>query len=204
VASLRDVEWARFEPNFFVVFASGALERAPQTLVLLTRISSPEERGRFQRRIAERFSNVSMLDVSLLQESLERLVDRVALAVRFMALFSLGVGILVLIAALATSRFQRIREGALLRTLGATRAQLLGIVATEYVALGLLAASVAVVLALGASWALARFLFEGGFTIPLIGMGGLVAGIVALTVAVGFANSRDVLRRPPLEVLREE
>jgi putative ABC transport system permease protein len=204
VASLRDVDWARFEPNFFVVFASGALERAPQTLVLLTRISSPEERGRFQRRIAERFSNVSMLDVSLLQESLERLVDRVALAVRFMALFSLGVGILVLIAALATSRFQRIREGALLRTLGATRAQLLGIVATEYVALGLLAASVAVVLALGASWALARFLFEGGFTIPLIGMGGLVAGIVALTVAVGFANSREVLRRPPLEVLREE
>jgi putative ABC transport system permease protein len=204
VGSLRQVDWARFEPNFFVVFPSGALERAPQTLVLLTRIANPAQRGQFQRRIAEQFPNVSALDLSLLQESLERLVGRVALAVRFMALFSLGVGVLVLIAALATSRFQRIREGALLRTLGATRSQLFQIVLAEYASLGLLASAVAGVLALGASWALARFVFESRFTIPLAPLGGLVAAIVVLTVAVGLANSRDVVRRAPLEVLREE
>jgi putative ABC transport system permease protein len=204
VGSLREVDWARFEPNFFVVFGSGALEQAPQTMVLLTRIASPAERGRFQRRIAERYPNVSTLDLSLLQESLERLVDRVALAVRFMALFSLGVGVLVLIAALATSRFQRIREGALLRTLGATRAQLFGIILAEYLGLGLLAAGAASALAISASWALARFVFESRFTIPVLPLGGLVLTIVALTVAVGLANSREVVRRPPLQVLREE
>jgi putative ABC transport system permease protein len=204
VTSLREVDWARFEPNFFVVFPPSALERAPQTLVLLTRIGSPAERGRFQRRLAERFSNVSTLDLSMLQEALERLVDRVALAIRFMALFSLGVGALVLVGALATSRLQRIREGALLRTLGATRSQILRVALAEYLSLGLLASTVAFVLAAAAGWALARFVFEGRFSLPLLPMTGLTLSIVALTVLVGLANSRDVVRRTPLEVLRDE
>jgi putative ABC transport system permease protein len=204
VTSLREVDWARFEPNFFVVFAPGALESAPQTWVTLTRISSPEERGRFQRRLAERFPNVSTLDLSLLQEALERLVDRVALAIRFMALFSLGVGGVVLVGALATSRFQRIREGALLRTLGATRAQIFRVILAEYLSLGLLASLVALVLATAAGWALARFVFEGTFSLPLVPMSGLILSIVALTVIVGLGNSRDVVRRTPLEVLRDE
>jgi putative ABC transport system permease protein len=204
VASLREVEWARFEPNFFVVFAPGALERAPQTLVTLTRIPGSSERGMFQRRIAERFPNVSILDLSLVQESLERLVNRVALAIRFMALFCLGVGVLVLIGALATSRFQRIREGALLRTLGASRPQVFKIVLAEYLSLGLLASAVAIVLAIAAGWALARFVFESEFSLPLIPLSGLTLSIVALTVLVGLANSRDVVRHPPLEVLRDQ
>jgi putative ABC transport system permease protein len=204
VTSLRAVDWARFEPNFFVVFAPGALERAPQTLVALTRISDPSFRGRFQRRIAELLPNVSTLDVSVLQEALERLVGRVALAIRFMALFSLGVGVLVLVGALAASRFQRIREGALLRTLGATRNQIFRVVVAEYLSLGLLATMVAQVLAVFAAWALAHFVFEGSFTVPLAAMSALAAGIVLLTVTVGVANSLDVVRRRPLEILREE
>lgn len=204
VTSLREVDWARFEPNFFVVFAPGVLESAPQTWVTLTRIVSPADRGQFQRRLAEQFPNVSTLDLSLLQEALERLVDRVALAIRFMALFSLGVGTLVLVGALATSRFQRIREGALLRTLGATRAQIFRVVLAEYLSLGLLASAVALVLAAAAAWALARFVFEGTFSLPWVSMSGLTLSIVALTVIVGLANSRDVVRRTPLEVLREE
>jgi putative ABC transport system permease protein len=154
--------------------------------------------------LAERFPNVSTLDLSLLQEALERLVDRVALAIRFMALFSLGVGAVVLVGALATSRFQRVREGALLRTLGATRAQIFRVVLAEYLSLGLLASAVALVLAAAAGWALARFVFEGSFSLPLIPLSGLILSVVALTVMVGLANSRDVVRRTPLEVLREE
>jgi putative ABC transport system permease protein len=204
VGSVREVDWARFEPNFFVVFSPGALEGAPQTYVMLTRVPDPAARGRFQRRLAERFGNVSTLDLSLLQEALERLVDRVVLAIRFMALFSLGVGALVLIGALATSRFQRIREGALLRTLGATRGQVYRVVLAEYLSLGLLASLVALVLAAVAGWAIARFLFESPFTLPLAQMAALTLSIVGLTVVVGLANSRDVVRRTPLEVLREE
>jgi putative ABC transport system permease protein len=171
---------------------------------MLTRIVSPSERGRFQRQLAERFPNISTLDLSLLQEALERLVDRVALAIRFMALFSLGVGALVLVGALATSRFQRIREGALLRTLGATRGQVFRVVLAEYLSLGLLASLVALGLAAAAGWALARFVFDGPFSLPLVPMSGLTLAIVALTVIVGLANSREVVRRPPMEVLREE
>jgi putative ABC transport system permease protein len=204
IASVREVDWARFEPNFFVVFAPGSVDQAPRTFVTLTRVASASERGSFQRRLAERFSNISILDLSLLQEALERLVDRVALAIRFMALFSLVVGTLVLVGALASSRFQRIREGALLRTLGATRNQVLRVVLAEYLTLGLLASAVAVVLAAVAGWAVARFVFDGTFSLPLLPMSALAATIVLLTIGVGLGNSRDVVRRAPLEVLREE
>jgi putative ABC transport system permease protein len=204
VTSLREVEWARFEPNFFVVFAPGALENAPQTLVTLTRIESAEARGRFQRRLAELLPNVSTLDLSVLQETLERLIDRVILAIRFMALFTLATGTLILIGALATTRFQRMRESALLRTLGATRSQIFRVVLAEYLSLGVMAALCAAVLAGGAGWALARFFFEGRFALPVVPLASLSLAIVLLTVIVGLANSRDVLRRTPLEVLREE
>jgi putative ABC transport system permease protein len=121
-----------------------------------------------------------------------------------MAFFSLGVGVLVLVGALATSRFQRVREGALLRTLGATRGQVYRVVVAEYLSLGLLASAVALILATAAAWAVARFVFEGSFALPLLSMGGLTLMVVTLTVLIGLANSRDVVRRTPLEVLRQE
>ena len=204
VASLREVDWARFEPNFFVVFRPGALEAAPRTLVLLSRAEDPAVRGALQRRLAERVPNVTALDLSLIQGALERVVDRVALAIRFIALFTLATGTLVLVGALATSRFQRIREGALLRTLGATRSQLLRIVLAEYAALGVLAALAAALLSTGAAWALARWVFEDTFRVPAGPLAALTVGVVALTVAVGLANSREVIRRTPLEILRQE
>jgi putative ABC transport system permease protein len=204
VASIREVDWARFEPNFFVVFSPGTLDDAPRSYVTLTRIDDAAKRGSFQRRLAERFPNVSTLDLSLLQETLERLVDRVSLAIRFMALFSLLVGALVLIGALATSRFQRIREGALLRTMGATRNQILQIVLAEYLSLGVLAALTATLLAAIAAWAVAHFLFDSAYELPVLALLGLAALVVTLTVLVGIANSRDVVRLPPLEVLREQ
>jgi putative ABC transport system permease protein len=204
VANLREVEWARFEPNFFIVFAPGSIEKAPQSFVALTRVPDPAERGSLQRRLAERFSNVSTLDLSLLQQALEQLVDRVVLAIRFMALFSLGAGTLVLVGALATSRYQRVREGALLRTLGATRGQVFRVVLAEYLSLGVLASTVALVLSSFAGWGIAHFVFDGAFSLPLVSIGELALGIVVLTVGVGLANSRDVVRRTPLEVLREQ
>jgi putative ABC transport system permease protein len=204
VASLREVDWARFEPNFFVVFEPGSLEGAPHTLVTLTRIERPAERGAFQRLLAERLPNVTTLDLSVVQEALERLVDRVVLAIRFMAGFTLVTGTLVLVGALATSRFQRIREGALLRTLGATRSQLFRIVLAEYFALGAMAAVVAAALSVAAAWALTTWVFEGRFSPQPLSLATLVVGVVTLTVVVGLLNSREVIRRTPLEVLRGE
>ena len=167
-------------------------------------IESPAARGAFQRRLAERLPNVTTLDLTALQETLERLLERIVLAIRFMALFTLATGAIVLVGALATSRFQRIREGALLRTLGATSGQLFRIVLAEYVALGLMASVTASVLAAIAAWALARWMFEGQFALPALPLAALALGVVGLTVVVGLLNSRDVIRRRPLEVLRGE
>jgi putative ABC transport system permease protein len=204
VTSLRDVNWARFEPNFFVVFAPGSLEQAPQTLVALTRIDDDLERGRFQRSLAEQFSNVTSVDLALVQQGIERLVSRVALAIRFMAAFSLAVGGLVLVGAIATTRLQRLREALLLRTLGATRRQILRIALAEYLALGLLASLTAVLLAAGAGWGLTRWYFEGRFWVPLVPLATLVAAIAALSVIVGLWNTREALDGTPLELLRAE
>jgi len=204
VASIREVDWARFEPNFFAVFRGGALERAPQTFVTLARADSPAERGALQRRLAERFPNVTSVDLATVQLTFEEVLGRVALAIRFMAGFSLATGIVVLIGAIATTRFQRIREGVLLRTLGATRRQVFRVVLAEYLALGILSAAMAVGLASAATWALTRFVFETAFAVPLPALGGLVAGVVVMTVVVGLWNSLEVLNRTPLEVLRND
>jgi putative ABC transport system permease protein len=205
VTSLRTVEWARFEPNFFIVFAPGALEQAPQTLVTLTRVNDPARRGQLQRELAERWSNITTLDLSLIQREIERIISRVTLAIRFMALFSLATGALVMVGAIATSRFQRVREAVLLRTLGATRRQVLRIAFVEYLALGLLASVTAVGLATAAGWGIARFFFDDArYWVPLPQLVVLVAAIVGLTLLVGLASTRGVLHQPPLEVLRQE
>jgi putative ABC transport system permease protein len=204
VASLREVEWVRFEPNFFVVFPEGPLDEAPQTYVMLSRIEDPERRAGFQRGIVETFPNISTLDLSLVQQAVEAILDKVAWALRFMALFSLAAGAVVLLGALAASRHQRIREGVLLRTLGATRAQVLRVLIAEYASLGVLASLAALLLSCGAGWGLVRFGFETAFHLPGPALVGLALGVVALTVGVGLWSSTEVFRRTPLEVLRAE
>jgi putative ABC transport system permease protein len=118
--------------------------------------------------------------------------------------FSLGVGVLVLTGALASSRLQRLRETALLRTLGASRGQIFRIALAEYCSLGMLASAAALLLATFAAWGLSRFVFHGTFSIPLPEISVLAIGVVLLTAVVGIANSRETVRRTPLEVLRQE
>lgn len=204
VACLREVEWARFEPNFFVVFPEGPLDDAPQSYVLLARVEDALRRARLQREVIEGHPNVSTLDLAQVQRAIEGVLDKVALAVRFMALFSTAAGALVLAGAVAASRCQRVREGALLRTLGARRPQLVRILIAEYAVLGVLAALAAILLATAAGWALVRFVFDGAFALPGIELLALAASVAGLTVLVGLAGSTEVWRRPPLEVLRAE
>ena len=204
VAALRDVQWVRFSPNFFVVFPEGPLDAAPKSFVVLARVEDEARRAALQRRIVEAHPNVSTLDLAQVQRAIESVLDKVVLGVRFMALFSVAAGALVLAGAVASSRQQRVREGALLRTLGATRSQLVRILLAEYVVLGALAAATAILLSTVAAWALVRFVFEGSFALPGPSLLALVLGIVGLTILVGLSGSTEVWRRPPLEVLRAE
>jgi putative ABC transport system permease protein len=204
VACLREVNWARFEPNFFVVFPEGPLEDAPQSFVLLSRVEDSRSRAQLQRAVIDLHPNVSTLDLTQVQRAIESILDRVVLAVRFMALFSLVAGAVVLVGAIAASRYQRVREGALLRTLGATRPQLLRILLAEYAVLGVLSSLTAIVLSTLAGFVLVRFVFEGRFGVPGPSMLALVFTIMVMTVVIGLSGSTEVWRRPPLEVLRAE
>ncbi|HSD33058.1 MAG TPA: FtsX-like permease family protein [Gemmatimonadales bacterium] len=202
VASFRQVSWARFQPNFFVVFEPGVLERAPQTFVLLARTTDPTLRAELQRDVTLSYPGVSSLDLTLVHRTLDNLIAKVTLAIRFMALFSIGSGLVILIGALTASRLQRAREAVLLKTLGASTRQVRGIFLTEYSAWGSLAALTGVVLAGAAGWAIMTRLFELPFRLPVLPLLGVWVAVCGLVVAVGLAHSRAVVRGTPLAMWR--
>lgn len=204
VASLREVNWRRPQPNFFVLFPRGVLEAAPAMNVLVTRVDSSAQSALLQREVVKAFPNVSVIDLTLILETVDAIVGKVSFVIRFMALFTVATGILVMAGALVSSHFQRVRESILLRTLGASRAQIWRILAVEYLALGLLAALTGILLALAAVWALAAFVFQAHFAPPLWPVLAALAAVPALTLATGLFMSRGILRQSPLAVLRVE
>lgn len=203
ITSLREVDWARFETNFFFVFEPGTLDAAPQTLVTLVSVQNDTARALAQRDVATRFANVSVVDLATVQRLLQRIIDRVVYAIRFMAAFSLAAGGLVLFGAIAASRFQRVRESALLRALGATRAQVRNIMLVEYAALGGMAAFTGVLLAGLGGWLLMRFVFRLPFTLPLVELAVIWVLVTGTAAVLGMINSREAVRSTPLAALRE-
>ncbi len=203
VTSLRSVEWDRLEPNFFAILEPGVLESAPQSMLMVTRIPDPRERARVQRALVGAYPNVSALDFSRVQEAIDGVLSRVRQAVAFLGAFSALAGVVVLVGALATSRVQRLREGALLKTLGARRRQVLTVLFSEYLALGSLATASGLVLAVLAAALLMPTVFEVDYTPRPVSLAVIWTVVVGLTIVTGLAGSRDLLRRPPLPVLRE-
>lgn len=204
VAHLREVEWNRVQSNFLVLFPKGVLEDAPQFHILMTRTKSDAQSAQFQRTLVQRFPNVSAIDLDLILQTLDDILGKISFVIRFMALFSISTGLLVLIGSVNISKFQRVQESVLLRTLGASRKQILTITAFEYLLLGALASGTGVILAVFASWALAVFSFEVNFVPEFWPLLPVFIGISILTVVIGILNSRGILSRPPLEVLRRE
>ena len=203
LTSTRDVNWARFEPNFFAVFAPGALEKAPKQFVLLTNVPDGVSAARVQRSVVQRFPNVSAIDLSIVRKTISEIVERVSMAIRFLAIFSLAMGIPVLFSAVAATRRERVREGVLLKTLGATQGQIRRILFSEYALLGVLGSLTGMVLSFGGAWALLRFVFHRPFT-PATGPAFLIAAaMVLLTVSIGVLSGRDVFRTTPMAALRE-
>ncbi len=204
VASLREVDWARFEPNFFAVFPASVLEGAPQTWVLLTAVPAAEQRARVQRDIVQRFPNVAVLDLTQVQQTLDETLGRISLAIRFLAAFSIATGFIVLLGAISAARLERVRQSVLLKTLGATRSQIASILFSEYLLLGLISSAAGILLAVAAGAALARWQFDLEFSLPVAPLFWLAAAVTALAVSIGLLASREVYRRTPLEALREE
>ena len=204
VSSIRQVDWNRFQSNFRVVFAKGSIDQAPQFYLMMTKVPTEIESSKFQQKIVNNFPNVSVIDMNAVLTVLQEILDKIGFIIQFMGAFSILTGIIVLISSVRISKFQRIRENVLLRTLGASRKQIYLITISEYLFLGLLSALTGIIISLLASYILAIFVFESVF-VPSIGMIALLLVlIVGLTVLIGLINSLSVINRSPLEALRKE
>ena len=204
VTGIRKVDFGRVQTNFLILFPSGVLENAPQFHVVVTRVNSTEQSAKFQRELVKAFANVSVVDLTQILKTVDEVLGKISFVIRFMALFSILTGLMVLISSVYLSKFQRIRESVLLRTMGASRRTVLTINGLEYFWLGLLATFTGVGLSVAAAWGLSHFIFKIPFTVPLLPLLMTPLSITALVIVIGLLNSRQVVNESPLEVLRQE
>ena len=201
VTSLRKLDWGSFRVNFFVVMPPAALADFPATFI--TSFHLPSNQHSVVDALVARFPNLTVIDTGALIAQLQRVLDQVIGAVQFLFLFTLAAGVLVLYAALAGTRDERVREAALLRALGASSRQVRGVQIAEFVVVGGLAGLMAALGAQILGAVLAQRVFAFHLTInPWLPLLGTAAGIVCAT-AGGWASLRAVLARPALQSLRE-
>ncbi|QNL48274.1 ABC transporter permease [Olivibacter sp. SDN3] len=204
IGSLRDVDWNRMQTNFRVVFPLGVIDDAPQFHVIMTKVPNDQAAAYFQQEVVKQFPNVSIIDLGLVLSVLDTILDKIGFVIQFIGAFSILTGVVVLVASVMISKYQRIRENVLLRTMGASRKQIFAITACEYLSLGLLASLTGIILALIASFLLATFVFEASFRPNLMVILILLCSVSGLTLAIGLFNSRSTLNQPPLVVLRKD
>ena len=201
VSSIRKIRWDSFRPNFFLVFPPGLLDSAAGTY--MTAIYLNDEQRPALGELVRKFPTVSVFDVDAILKQIRDIMDRASLAVQYVFLFTLLAGIVVLLAAVQSTRDERRYESAMLRTLGASRRTVLQGVAAEFSALGFLAGLLAAVGATGVGWILAHRLFSLEFTLdPWVWVAGLVCG-TALVGLSGTLATRSVVSTPPIVTLRD-
>jgi putative ABC transport system permease protein len=206
VTSVRHVEWDDSRRGgFMFVFRPETLRDAPHTYVgVLDAPDDPATRARLQRDLVAKHPNVSAIDVREVIRTIERVVANATLAISVVGAIALLSGGLILVGAVAMTKFQRVYEAAIFKTLGATTRNVATMLVLEYGALGTLAGTIGAAGAVVLSWALSRYLLDIGWT-PAIGQN--TTGILATALAVGavgVAASLDVLRKKPLATLRAE
>ena len=203
VSSIRRVDWRNSRTGFMVLFRPGALESAPQ--MLIAPINGPTDepqRSRFQRALLDQYPNISVIDVAEVVSTLSRILNNVTLAVSFLGGFVLLCGVLILVGSIAMTKFQRVYEVAVLKTLGAKRRVLLAMMFFEYGLLGLVAGVIGALAATALSYAVARFVLEIPWEFSLLQMVAGIALTVLLVTVVGLSSSFNVLTRKPLAILR--
>ena len=202
VASIRKIRWDSFRPNFFLVFPPGLLDGAAGTYMTSVYLT-PAQRPALVDLVRQ-FPTVSVFDVDAILKQIREIMDRATLAVQYVFLFTLAAGIVVLLAAVQSTRDERRYESAMLRTLGASRATVLQGVAAEFSALGFLSGTLAAFGATAIGWVLAHRLFSLQFSLdPWIWVFGLVCG-TALVGLSGTLATRRVVNTPPIVTLRDD
>lgn len=204
VSSLRLVDWSSMQMNFMVLFPEGVLENAPQFRVITAQTPDEAASASLQRVLVKQFPNITIIDIRQVITVIEDLLSKISWLINFMAFFSILTGFIVLIGAIKNSKYRRIRESVLLRTLGAKSSQLLKMTVLEYFYLGALGAFTGILLSLAASQLLAWLVFDMPFVPTVDPFLLLFPGITLLVVLVGLSNSIAILKSPPLQVLRTE
>ena len=206
VTSVRAVEWRDSRSGgFMFVFRPGVLEQAPQTFIAPLRGPvGTEGRARFQSSLVRQFPNVSVIDFLEILTTVRDVMSRVTLAISVVGGLVLFSGVLILIGAVAMTKFQRVYEAAVFKTLGANTRMIAQMLLFEYGVLGLLAGAVGSLGAVALTWGVSRFaleipwrVFVGEHLFAVLATGALVSGI-------GVFSSLDVLRHKPLATLRAE
>jgi len=203
VSSIRKVEWGNFSTNFYMILSPGSLEGAPLTYVATIHVPSEQEVP-LQQAVVMAFPNVSAIHIGDVLDNFARILDRLALAIRAVALFCVVTGGLVMAAALAATRYRRLYESVILKALGATRGLIARTFAAEYALLGLAGGIMAIGLSSALSWLVLTYIFDLSWrlhpTVLLTGLG----LTVLLTLLVGWLSTYQILGQRPLAVLRHE
>lgn len=200
VTNLRKVEWDNFKANFFVIASPGVLEAYPASWI--TSFHLPPGREEVVSGLVARFPNVSVIDLTAIMGQVKRISDQVSRAVEFVFLFAIAAGLVVLFAAITTTQDERVFEGAVMRTLGASRRQLVLTQLAEFLAIGLAAGLVAAAGAVGLAMVLSERVlgvpYEFNWVVPVAG---LVAGGLGVAAA-GLLGTRKAIESPPLAAIR--
>lgn len=205
VSSIRRIDWRNARTAFYVLFRPGSLEKAPQTFVAaLNGPTSEKERSRFQRELVDRFPNITVIDVADILRSVRRILRNITLAVSFIGGFVLFSGALILIGSIAMTKYQRIYESAVLKTLGANTKIILRILTIEYGLLGSVSGILGSLAGFGLAYIVSHFLFEIPWTYtPAVHVIAILGTGIFVTL-VGAVASLDVLTRKPLGILRTQ
>ncbi len=203
VASFRDIAWQRLALNFAFVASPGLLSGAPHTNVATLRVP-PSGAGGVLRAVTDALPNVTGIDVSQVLAQVAQLIGQIGTALGGAGAITLVSGALVLAGAVASGQRRRIREAVVLKSLGATRAQIRGAWLVEFGAIGVVAGVLAAAVGTATSWAVLRFLMhtDWRFLPGLLAM--TVFGCVALMLAFGYAGTSAALRVPAASQLRNE
>jgi putative ABC transport system permease protein len=203
ITSLRKVDWQSMTMNFFVIFSPGALAGAPSTYVATARVPAAAE-SNLQNAVVAAFPNVTAVPVRDILERVSAVLGEIALAVRLIAVFTVATGVVVMAGALTATRYQRLYESVVLRTLGATRGAVARAFAVEYACLGVTAGVGGTLLAVALAWVVVHFLLDAPWTFePAAMMAGVVLTVV-MAIAIGFLATFRLLGQKPLPVLRRE
>jgi putative ABC transport system permease protein len=200
LTSTRTVQWESFRPNFFMVLSPGAIESFAHTYI--TSLYVAPDRRSITTDLVRGFPSVSALDIGAVLDQVRRAMDRAALAVQYVFLFTIAAGIMVLLAAIQATRDERMFESAVLRTLGARRSTVLQGVAAEFAALGVLAGTLAAFGAGAIGYFIATRLFELSY-VPGVGLwaSGLTVGATIVGIS-GTLAVRSVVNESPVVTLR--